>query len=118
MNQPSKSTHAHGNEARQRATYQRGTLMQETRKRGPFVWAYRYSKRVDGRKIRPKVIVGTVEQYPTKADALRASEHLRLTANSENPQPNATMRGVIDRFMEEILRPSLDVPVGGIQDQR
>ena len=48
---------------------------------------------------------------------MRASEHLRLTANSENPQPNATMRGVIDRFMEEILRPSLDVPVGGIQDQ-
>ncbi len=30
-------------------------------------------------------MIGTIDEYPTKADAQKASEHLRLTANTDNP---------------------------------
>src|ERR1019366_9802841 len=54
---------------------------------------------------------------PTKQEALRACEHLRLLANAEHPQRNVTMRGLIDRYIEEVLKPCLDVPLGGTQDE-
>jgi len=54
---------------------------------------------------KPKsVLIGTVERYPTRADAERAVEHLRITINAENPQQNfhaVTVGALIDRFMEE-----------------
>jgi len=99
-----------------RKTYQRGTLLLERRKRSPDCWIYRYSATIDGKKVRRKVIVGTIAEYPTRGDALRASEGLRLAANSENPKPNATMRGLIYRFIKEILQPCLNIPLGGAQD--
>ena len=103
---------------KRRKTYQWGTLYPpEPRKRGPWVWPYRYSETVDGRRKRRKVIVGTVVEYPDRPDALRACEHLRMRANSENPLSNATMRGLIDRVIEEVIRPSLDIPLGGEVDE-
>jgi integrase len=105
------------NQAKRRATYQRGTLALEQRNRGPDVWVYRYFELEGGRKRRRKAIVGTQEQYPTRAAAERASEHLRLTANPETFNPECpTMGGLIDRYIEQILRPCLDVPLGGAQD--
>jgi hypothetical protein len=104
--------------------YQEGSLTTERRKqclhaatqRCPHcVWVYRFFAHIDGKNIRRKVIVGTVEQFPTKDDAKRASEHLRMSANAENPRPNVTMRGLIDRYIKEKLEPCLDVPRGGIQ---
>jgi hypothetical protein len=47
-------------------------------------------------------MVGTIEQYPTKAEALRACEHLQLTANSENPTSRAIGFGaLLDRYIAE-----------------
>jgi integrase len=105
------------NQLKRRATYQYGTLTQETRRRGPDVWAYRHFELVDGSKRRRKTIVGTLEQYPTRAAAERACEHVRLVANAENLNPQSpTMRGLIDRYIEQVLRPCINIPIGGTQD--
>lgn len=100
---------------KRRKRHQRGTLYPEPRKRGP-IWVYRYFERVDGRRTRRKAIVGTKAEYPTKDDALCACDHLQMQANAENPPSNVTIRGLINRFSEEILQPCLAVPLGGEVD--
>jgi integrase len=105
------------NQAKRRLTYQYGTLVLEKRSRGPNVWAYRYFEFENGKKRRRKSVVGTQEEYPTRSAAERAAEHLRLSANAEtNSHECPTMRGLIDRYIDQVLRPCLDVPVGGAQD--
>lgn len=105
------------NQVKRRSKYQYGTLTLEKRSRGPDVWVYRFVEVEAGQKRRRKALVGTQEQYPTKAAAERASEHLRLSANPESFLPECpTMGGLIDRYIERILGPCLDVPLGGVQD--
>ena len=102
-------------ELKRRVKYQNGTLSLEERRKRPWVWVFRWVT-VDGK--RPKVIIGTVEEYPTKAEAMRAAEHWRMAANAEAAiQPRCTMTGLIDRYIEEILRPCFVVAVGGEQDE-
>jgi len=92
--------------------------MPELRKRGPNVWTYRFSERNNDKRVRRKVIVGTLDDLPTRADAERASEHLRLAANREvRFDRKATIRGLVGRYVEEVLKPCLDVPLGGVQDE-
>jgi len=106
------------NRVKRRSTYQYGTLSQERRQRGPDVWAYRYSEIVDGKKLRRKLIVGSLEEYPTRAAAQRACEHVRLTANAETAASDSpTIGGLMDRYIEQILRPCFDVPLGGEQHE-
>jgi len=82
------------------ARYQYGNLTLRKRKKGPDVWQFRWME-----NGKPKsVLIGTVDKYPTQADAERAAEHLRITINAENPQQNShsvTVGALIDRFMEE-----------------
>jgi integrase len=105
------------NQLKRRSTYQYGTITQETRRRGPDVWAYRHFELVEGSKRRRKTIVGTLEQYPTRGAAERACEHVRLAANAENLNPQSpTMRGLIDRYIEQVLRPCINVQIGEVQD--
>ncbi len=108
-----------------RRRYQEGSLVTERRKECSHkrtthcfhcVWAYRFVEYIDGKKIRRKKILGTIEEFPTKDDAKRACEHLRMSANAENPRPNTTIRGLSDLYIEKILRPCLSVPLGGVQD--
>jgi hypothetical protein len=50
------------------------------------------------------VIIGTVEQYPEKADAVRAVEYLRSNINAGHPQEQfhpVTVGALIDRFLAE-----------------
>lgn len=80
--------------------YQYGDLCLRKRKKGPAVWQFRYFE--GGR--RKSVLVGTIERLPTKADALRAVEHLRVQVNAQNPQQQfhaVTVGALIDRFMAE-----------------
>jgi len=63
--------------------YQDGCLFREKRKAGPHVWVFRYR---DGQHHR-KEQVGTVEQLPTKSDALKACEQLRRNVNREVRSP-------------------------------
>jgi hypothetical protein len=100
------------NRVKRRSKYQYGTLTLEKRSRGPDVWVYRFVEFEAGRKPRRKTIVGTREQYPTRAAAERASEHLRLSANPETFNPECpTMGGLVDRYIGQILRPCLDANV-------
>jgi integrase len=49
-------------------------------------------------------IIGTIEQYPTKADAQKASEHLRLTANTDNPTGRMiTFGALLDRYAADAM---------------
>lgn len=106
------------NQAKRRSTYQYGTLSQESRRRGSDVWVYRYFETINGKKSRRKRIVGTVEEYPTRAAAERACEHVRMAAKAETTTPESpSLGGLIDRYIEQVLRPCLDVPLGGGQDE-
>ncbi len=105
------------NQRKRRSTYQYGTLVLEKRNRGPNVWVYRYFEIENGKKRRRKSIVGTQEEYANRSAAERAAEHLRLSANAEiNNHESPTMRGLIDRYIEQVLRPCLAIPIGGAQD--
>ncbi|MGD1154533.1 MAG: tyrosine-type recombinase/integrase [Terriglobia bacterium] len=82
------------------ARYQYGNLTIRKRKQGPDVWQFRWME-----NGKPKsVLIGTVEQLPTQADAERAAEYLRIKANAQNPQQGfhaVTVGALIDRFMAE-----------------
>jgi integrase len=59
--------------------YQEGCLYREKRKAGSDVWVFRYR---DGQHNR-KELIGTVDEFLTKSDALRACEHLRRDINRD-----------------------------------
>lgn len=86
-----------------RTRYQHGTLQKDRRTNGPNVWVYRWREYLPGGKTRRRgEMIGTIDEYPTKADALKASEHLRLTANSDNPRGQVlTFSALLDRYRKE-----------------
>ena len=77
--------------------------------KGPDVWLFRYRDREIPSATRPSITLGTVEDYPTQADAQRAAEGLRLQINNGLPLREAvTFQGLIDRYIsEEIERGEL-----------
>ncbi|HEX5484263.1 MAG TPA: site-specific integrase [Terriglobia bacterium] len=81
------------------ARYQYGTLTKRTRRKGPDVWQWRYSEQ--GRV--KAVLIGTVEKYPSKSDAERAVENLRIRINQQNSQTfhSVTVAALIDRYLRE-----------------
>jgi len=83
-----------------RARYQHGNLSIRKRKRGPDVWQFRW---VEQGRLKA-MLIGTVEKLPTKADAERGAEHLRMKINAQNQQQQfrkATVGGLIDRFLDQ-----------------
>jgi integrase len=85
-----------------RSRYQFGWLELRKRKRRPNVWLWRYrSTDSGGNRDKDAVIIGDVEQYPTKALAWKAAEGLRLSVNSENPGTQVTFGALIDRYLRE-----------------
>jgi len=85
-----------------RSRYQFGWLELRKRKRRPSVWLWRYrSTDSGGNRDKDAVIIGDVEQYPTKALAWKAAEGLRLSVNSENPGTQVTFGALIDRYLRE-----------------
>jgi integrase len=70
-----------------RQTFQHGSLTIETRSSGPSVWIFRWRETgPDGKRIQRKAIVGTKQDYPTKAKAEQAAAALRLDITKEQPQ--------------------------------
>lgn len=65
------------------ARYQNGSLTIEKRKAGPAVWVFRWRESKSEGSINRKRIVGTKEQYPTKREAMKAVEGLRLDINAD-----------------------------------
>jgi integrase len=82
-----------------RERYQSGCLTRESRKARPDVWIFRWREtRPDGR-VNRKVIVGSVEQYQTKAAALKAVENLRVNINTESFTP-LTVQQLVAHYTE------------------
>jgi integrase len=70
-----------------RTRYQHGHLSREARKTGPQVWIFRWRETApNGRRVNRKVVVGTVDEYPTEAAARKAVDALRIDINKETPQ--------------------------------
>ena len=82
------------------ARYQYGNLTLRKRKKGPDVWQFRWME--DGR---PKsMLVGTIARFPSRSDAERAVEHLRIRINAQNPQQqfhSVTVGALVDRYLAE-----------------
>ncbi len=81
----------------QRQTYQQGCIQRKKRKRGPDLWLLRYR---ESGKLRSYVI-GTVDQYRTKAEAQRTLASVRVDIN--NRVEVATFGQLCDRYLKEAL---------------
>ena len=56
-----------------RTRYQHGNLQLDKRRNGPDVWVYRWREYGPNGKVnRRGEMIGTIEQYPTKAEALQS----------------------------------------------
>ena len=82
-----------------RRRFQQGSLSKEKRASVPDVWIFRYR---DSHDINRKIVVGSVEQYRTKTEARKASEHLRLTINNETFTPR-TVAELVSHYIEKEL---------------
>ena len=88
----------------QRIRYQFGWLRRKPRRRGPDVWVWVHrSKGATGKSKENAVIVGNVAQYPTEAEAWRATEGLRLAVNTARSTDAITFNAVINRYLRERL---------------
>jgi integrase len=87
-----------------RARHQFGWLEKRKRKKGPEVWVWRYHADVRGRKgTKPAVIVGDVTKYPTKSEAWKAAEGVRLAVGNPVQADLVTFGGLINRFLKEAM---------------
>ena len=86
-----------------RQRYQSGSLSREMRKAGPAVWIFRWRENATEARVYRKVVVGTIEQFPTKTAAKRAVETLRSTINAVNPAVPVTLRQLVKHYEENEL---------------
>ena len=87
-----------------RKRYQFGWLRRKPRRRGPDVWVWVHrSKGATGKTKENAVIVGNVAQFPTEAEAWRATEGLRLAINTAQDTDAVNFSAVIDRYLREKL---------------
>ena len=62
--------------------YQNGSLTKRSNRFSDDVWQFRfYETTLEGRRSRTSISVGTLAQFPTKSDALRVIEPLRIRLN-------------------------------------
>jgi hypothetical protein len=61
---------------------QYGSLIRTVRQSGPDVWEYRWREPgPDGKRKHRRIVVGSIELYTDKSDALRAISALRRDIN-------------------------------------
>jgi integrase len=86
-----------------RAKYQHGSIRREARKHGSDVWTLRWREtNADGSTMRRKAVIGTVEQYRTKAAAWKVCEFLRSTINRE-PKTPRTVAELVTHYTDNEL---------------
>jgi integrase len=62
--------------------YQNGSLTKRSNRSSEDVWQFRfYETTLEGRRSRKSISVGKLAQFPTKSDALRVIEPLRIRLN-------------------------------------
>jgi integrase len=88
-----------------RARYQFECLTRRKRVRGGDVWRFRYYEtNIDGGQCRRSCSIGTVTQYPTRADVLRVIERFRVRINLKHrfAMP-VTVDAVVNHYVEQEL---------------
>jgi integrase len=88
-----------------RRRYQYGSLTKKKNRLSGDVWQFRfYETTHEGHRYRRSTTVGTVAQYPTKTDALRIIEPLRLRLNLHHRFGRPVSIGaLIDHYIEREL---------------
>jgi integrase len=88
-----------------RRRYQYGSLTKKSNRLSEDVWQFRfYETTYEGRRYRRSTTIGTVAQYPTKTDALRIIEPLRLRLNLHHRFGRPISIGaLIDHYIEREL---------------
>ncbi len=90
-----------------RNSYQTGSLTTEPRKNGPDMWVFRWREQTtDGSIVRPKEVVGSVKQFPTKASAQKACMGLQMAANTASTAKHSpSLSSIADHYRREELIP-------------
>ena len=85
-----------------RRRYQYGSLTRKNNRLSEDVWQFRfYETTHEGCRYRGSTTIGTVAQYPTKTDALRIIEPLRLRLNLHHRFGRPISIGaLIDHYLE------------------
>ena len=88
-----------------RARYQFGCLTRRKRFRGGDVWQFRFSETtMEDRRCRRSRVIGTLAQYPTRADILRVVERFPLRINLKHRfAVPVTLDAVVDHYVEQEL---------------
>src|SRR5258708_25443267 len=88
-----------------RARYQFGCLTRRTRIRTEDIWQFRfYETTVEGRRCRRSSMIGTLVEYPTRADPLRMAERFRLLLNLKHRFARPiTLDALADHYVDKEL---------------
>jgi hypothetical protein len=105
LSSPGVASSQTGEENMKRRRYQYGCLIKKNNKLSEDVWQFRYYETTpEGRRCRRSTSVGAVAQYPTKTDALRVIEPLRLRLNLHHRFGRPVSVGaLVDRYVEQEL---------------
>jgi integrase len=99
-----------------RTTYQQGSLKLEERKRGPYVWVFRWwDTGPNGDRVYRKRQVGDLTEYPNETAAKVAIDALRLTINSQS-QRKGVSRMTVQILWEHYSREELPFKDFSTQD--
>ena len=92
--------------------YQRGYLRCAKRKCGSYRWEFLWRENDDaGKRVRRTAVVGTLEEYPTQDEALRAVNGLRMQINADRnrrPVRPLLIADLIDHYVHTELSPNAD----------
>ncbi len=90
--------------------YQRGYLRCAERKCGSYCWEFLWREDDEaGKRVRRTAVIGTIEQYPTKGEALDAVNGLRMQINAERnrrPVHPLLIADLIDHYVQTELSPN------------
>lgn len=87
---------------------QNGSLIETKRRSGQSVWEFRWRDRTSGKAVYRRIVVGTVEQFKTAADARESVEGIVLEINSDDPRLRASVLKM-SQLIEHYRRRELSV---------
>jgi len=93
--------------------YQQGYLRCAPRKSGSYSWEFLWREDDDtsGKRVRRTALIGTIEQYPTKEDALHAVTGLRMQINADRnrrPVQPVLIKSLIEHYLHTELSSDAD----------
>jgi len=87
---------------------QNGSVIQTKRRSGRSVWEFRWRDRTSGKAVYRRIVVGTIEQYKTEADAREIVEGIVLEINSDDLRLRPTVL-TVSQLIEHYRRRELSV---------